>query len=62
MMMRSVFRPLQEKWDNEKMGVTMRTSGQPRDFAENCYLFAASRQEIKKMIKEVLIGKRMRWS
>ena len=26
MMMRSVFRPLQERWDKEKLGVEMRTN------------------------------------
>ena len=57
MMMRSVFKPLREKWNNEKVGVKMRTNEGQREecrvshmiFADNCYLFFASREEIRKM-------------
>ena len=60
MMMRSVFRPLQEKWNGMRMCVTMRNSeGQHKErrvshmvFADNCYLFAASKEEIREMVAD----------
>ena len=59
-MMRSVFRHLQEQWDNEKMGVEMSTNGGQDSecrvshmiFADNCYVFAASKEEIEKMMED----------
>ena len=58
LMMRSVFRALQDKWNMLRMGVKMRNSEvrQKEDgvshmiFADNCYLFAESREQIIKMI------------
>ena len=56
MMMRSVFKPLQEKWNNEKVAVKMRiNTGQKRRVwgqPERCYLLAASREEIRMMIED----------
>ena len=60
MMMRRVFKPLQGKSKEEKMGVRMGTGeGQQEEyrvshmiFADNCYLFATSREEIRKMIAD----------
>ena len=54
-MMSGVFKPLQEKWKEERMGVKMRTGeGQQEEyrvdlmiFADNCYLFASSKEEIR---------------
>ena len=43
MMMVSVFRPLQEKWDNEKMGVEMRTN-EGQDSGCGCRPFDLCRQ------------------
>ena len=51
MMMWSVFKPLQEKWNETRMGVGLRNSEGPQEAcrashmisADNCYLFAASK-------------------
>ena len=59
-MMRGVFKPLQEKWKEEKMGVGMRKGeGQQEEykvshmiFADTCYLFATSKEENRKMIAD----------
>ena len=58
LMMRSVFRVLQEEWKVLRMGVKTRNSvGQQEEdrvshmiFADNCYLFAESKEQILKMI------------
>ena len=60
MMLRSVFKLLQEKWKEEKMGVWMRTcEGQQEEyrvihmiFADNCNLLATYKEEIRKMIAD----------
>ena len=58
LMMRNVFRALQEEWKVLRMGVKTRKSvgRQEEDrvshmiFADNCYLFAESKEQILKMI------------
>ena len=70
LIMGSVFKPLQEKWKEEKMGVRMRTGeGQQEEyrvshmiFADHCYLFAASEEEIRKMIADTTEELRKRGS
>ena len=58
MMVRGVFKKLQEKWNDGKMGVRMRTAERQHEeykasvmiFADNCCLFVAVKEEIRKMI------------
>ena len=58
LMMRSLFRTLQEKWKVLRMGVKTRHSGARQEedrvshmiFADNCYLFAESKEQILKMM------------
>ena len=60
MMMRSVFKQLQEKCKEEKMGVKVKIGDWQQEeyrvshtiFADNCYLFATSKEEIRKMITD----------
>ena len=70
--MRSVFKTLQEKWNDMRIGVKMRNSeGQQKEdrvshmiFADNCDLFAASKEQIRKMIvdtTEVLRKRGLDW-
>ena len=62
LMMRSVFRTLQEKWKMLRMGVKTRNSvgRQEEDrvshmiFADNCYRFAESKEQILKMIGDAI--------
>ena len=57
-MMRSDFRVLLAEWKEKRMGVTIRNSdGQEEEnrvnhmiFADNCYLFTESKEQIVKMI------------
>ena len=61
LMMRSVFRTLNEKWKKLHMGVKIKGSGvgQEEDrvshviCADSCYLFAESKEQILKMISDV---------
>ena len=56
-LMRSVFRTLQEKWKVMRMGVKTRNSGARQEedrvshmiCADNCYLFAESKEQILQM-------------
>ena len=58
LMMRSVFRALQEEWKVLRMGAKTRNSGvrQEEDkvkhiiFADNCHLFAETKEQILEMI------------
>ena len=60
MMMVGVFKPLQGKWNEGKIGVRMRTGeGQQEEcrvshmiFADDCCLFAASKKEIRMIIAD----------
>ena len=59
LMMRSAFRALQEEWKVLRMGGKTRNSVERREedrvshmiFADNCYLFAVSKEQILKMIR-----------
>ena len=58
MMVSGVFKSLQENWNDGKMGVRMRAGERQQQeyrasvmiFTENCCLFLASKEEIRKMI------------
>ena len=60
MVVRCVFKPLQEKWKEERWESRRRTGeGQQEEyrvshviFPDNCFLFATSKEETRKMIAD----------